>query len=161
MTHNDLLRRLRYALDLSDSELLRLLDLGGRPTDAATLSTWMARDEDPAFAPLPDAALSAFLDGLVTDRRGPRDPAAPARPAEEQLDNNGILKKLRIALELQEGAMLEVLRLGGMTLSPSELGALFRRPGHKHYREAGDQLLRNFVKGLTSKLRGRADAAAR
>ncbi|OYW94241.1 MAG: hypothetical protein B7Z23_03865, partial [Pseudomonadales bacterium 32-61-5] len=27
-------------------------------------------------------------------------------------------------------------------------GALFRQPEHKNYRECGDQLLRNFLKGL-------------
>jgi uncharacterized protein YehS (DUF1456 family) len=49
--------------------------------------------------------------------------------------------------------MLELLRLGGMPMSASELTALFRKPDHKHYRPAGDQLLRNFLKGLTTKLR--------
>ena len=154
MIHNDLLRRLRYALDLSDAQTLHLFGLGGREIDALALAAYLSRDTDPGFLPLPDADLAAFLDGLVTDRRGARDPAAPPRPKDETLDNNMILKKLRIALELQEPDMLAVLRLGGMELSPSELGALFRKPQHKHYRPCGDQLLRNFLKGLTTKLRG-------
>lgn len=36
--------------------------------------------------------------------------------------------------------------------SPSsrpELSALLRQPGHKHFRVCGDQMLRNFIKGLT------------
>jgi uncharacterized protein YehS (DUF1456 family) len=41
-----------------------------------------------------------------------------------------------------------------MKVSASELGGLFRSEGHKHYRPCGDQLLRNFLKGLTVKLRG-------
>lgn len=32
--------------------------------------------------------------------------------------------------------------------------ALFGQPGHKHLRQCGDQMLRNFLKGLTLRLRG-------
>ncbi|HBZ93570.1 MAG TPA: DUF1456 domain-containing protein, partial [Pseudomonas sp.] len=39
-----------------------------------------------------------------------------------------------------------------------ELGALFRAPGHKHYRECGDQILRNFLRGLTQRERGKGDS---
>ncbi|MCH2191055.1 MAG: DUF1456 family protein, partial [Gammaproteobacteria bacterium] len=46
------------------------------------------------------------------------------------------------------------LELGGTKLSKGELGALFRKPGHKHYRECGNQVLRNFIKGLTEQIRG-------
>jgi uncharacterized protein YehS (DUF1456 family) len=155
MTRNDLLRRLRYALDLSDARMLSLVALGGGPeVPRASLAAWLARDDDPAFAALPDPVFAAFLDGLVLDRRGPRDPSQPAPPAgPARLDNNAILKKLRIALELQEQDLLGLLRAGGLTLSASELGALFRKPGHKHYRACGDQVLRTLVAGLTQRLR--------
>ena len=42
----------------------------------------------------------------------------------------------------------------GFPLSKPELSALFRQPDHKNYRACGDQLLRNFLKGLTARLRG-------
>ena len=35
-----------------------------------------------------------------------------------------------------------------------EMSALFRQPGHKNYRACGDQMLRNFLKGLTRRVRG-------
>lgn len=155
MIHNDILRRLRYALDLSDAQMIRLFALSDLEVDAAQLAALLARETDPGFVACSDRHLTAFLDGLVIDRRGPRDPAAPSRPkGVTVLDNNLILKKLRIALELQERDMLAVLKLGGMDVSASELGALFRNEQHKHYRPCGDQLLRNFLKGLTEKLRG-------
>ena len=154
MTRNDLLRRLRYAFDLSDTRVLALVRDGGFEAPDAALIGWLARDDDPAFVPVPDAALSAFLDGLVVSRRGPRDPAAPPRPKETgPLDNNTILKKLRVALEWKEQDMLQALHRAGMNVSASELGALFRKPGHKHYRACGDQLLRHFVTGMTERLR--------
>ena len=42
-------------------------------------------------------------------------------------------------------------------MTKTELGALFRAPGHKHYRECGDQILRNFLRGLTLRERGKSD----
>ena len=54
----------------------------------------------------------------------------------------------------REEDMLETLEMGGTKLSKGELGALFRKPGHKHYRECGNQVLRNFIKGLTEQIRG-------
>jgi uncharacterized protein YehS (DUF1456 family) len=148
------LRRLRYALDLDDARARHLFALGGRPVEPAALQGFLARDDAPGFVACPDADLAAFLDGLVTDRRGPRDPAAPPRPKDDRLDNNVILKKLRVALELQEQDLLELMRLEDRRLSPSELSAFFRKPDHKHYRRIGDQLLRAFLQNLATKLRG-------
>lgn len=154
MTNNDVLRRLRFALDLSDGEVLRLTRLGDAPITPDELRAWLCREEDPGFEPCPGEIIDALLDGLILHRRGPRDPRAPAPPQPARLDNNLILRKLRIALELKERDMLEILARGGMRLSASELGALFRGRDHPHYRPAGDQLLRHFLRGLTDRYRG-------
>lgn len=45
--------------------------------------------------------------------------------------------------------MLSFFKLGGAELSSSELSALFRKEGHKNYRECGDKYIRVFLKGLT------------
>ena len=153
MNNNDVMRRLRFALDWSDAELRRLAGLGGFEIAPTGLGAWLAREGDPEFEPCPDEALDAVLDGLILHRRGPRDPGGRA-PDPGRLDNNLILRKLRIALELKEADMLDLLRIGGMDLSPSELAALFRGRRHPSYRPAGDQLLRHFLRGLTVKLRG-------
>jgi uncharacterized protein YehS (DUF1456 family) len=153
MNHNDVLRRLRYALDLPDAKVLDLFRLGEAEITREQLNAYLAHEGDAEFVEIPDRDLIGFLDGLVLDRRGPPAPGAPARAKDTRADNNLVLKKLRIALNLQEQQMLELLRLGGMPMSASELTALFRKPDHKHYRPAGDQLLRNFLKGLTTKLR--------
>jgi len=152
MTHNDILRRLRFALDLSDARVRDLTQMGGVTVDEAGIRARMLPEEDPETVYCDADTLAAFLDGLILDRRGPRDPSKPA-PPEANLDNNQILKKLRIALNLREAAMLRILDKGGHTLSKHELTALFRKPEHKHYREAGGQLLRRFLKGLTLELR--------
>ena len=71
----------------------------------------------------------------------------------EPLTNNSILKKLRIALILQEADMLDILQQAGNPVSKSELSALFRKAGNKNYKECGDQFLRNFLKGLALRYR--------
>ena len=50
--------------------------------------------------------------------------------------------------------MLALMALAGVKISKSELSALFRNKGHKHFKECGDQFLRNFLQGLTVRNRG-------
>ena len=94
----------------------------------------------------PDLLLEAFLDGLILARRGPR-PDGPE--AAETLNNNLILRKIRIALELKDTDLVCILKAGGMEISRSELSALFRKPGHRNFKPCRDQLLRKFLTGLS------------
>jgi uncharacterized protein YehS (DUF1456 family) len=148
MTNNDLLRRLRYALNLNGGSISAICALAVATIGPADVLRLLKKDGEDGFVPCDDTLMSAFLDGLITQRRGPRDqPAAPAGPG--VLNNNMILRKLRIALELNDADMLAVFAQAGVSLSKPELSALFRAPGHRNYKECGDQLLRNFVRGLT------------
>jgi uncharacterized protein YehS (DUF1456 family) len=70
------------------------------------------------------------------------------------MTNNDILKKLRIALALQDIDIIEILKLADFEVSKAELNALFRNPQHRNYKECGDQLLRRFLDGLIIKKRG-------
>ena len=70
------------------------------------------------------------------------------------MTNNDILKKLRVALSLRDDEILKILELVDFKISKSELSAFFRKEGHPNYREAGDQVLRNFLNGLVIHLRG-------
>ena len=67
--------------------------------------------------------------------------------------NNIILRKLKIALDLKAEDLVDILQLADFRMSKSELSAFFRKPGHKHYRECKDQVLRNFLKGMQLKYR--------
>ena len=46
------------------------------------------------------------------------------------------------------------MEAAGFPISKPELSALLRQPDHKNFRLCGDQLLRNFLKGLTMRVRG-------
>ena len=118
----------------------------------------ICKEDDTDFVVCSDSELSDFLDGLIVSKRGLREPAqtgvsAAPKKGDIRLSKNDILKKLRIAMNFKEQDMLNTLKLGGSELSKSELSALFRKPQHKHYRPCGGQVLRNFIKGLTTTLR--------
>lgn len=154
MTNNDILRRIRYALDLPDQQAIELFRLAGIELGQAQLLSLLAKEEEPHFHSCSDGQLLGFLDALILQRRGPRQDGdtAPRPTASEQM-NNLIFKKLRVALELKEEDILGMLALAGFKVSKTELTALFRKPGHKHYQACGDQFLRNFLQGLALHLR--------
>ncbi|MGL5374811.1 MAG: DUF1456 family protein [Aeromonas veronii] len=159
MTNNDILRRLRYALSISNDQMVEMFAKGNLAIDHAQLHGWLMKEaeegeeQEAGYDPCPDAALSQFLDGLIATRRGVREDAPP-QVVPNRINNNMILRKLRIALNFKEEDMLATLKLANFNLSKSELSALFRARDHKHYQDCGDQILRNFLLGLTAKYRG-------
>ena len=151
MTNNDILRRIRYTFDFDDSKMITVFGLADHQVSREQISDWLKKDDDPAYQACSDTQLAIFLNGLINDMRG-RKEGAQAEP-EKRLTNNIILKKLKIALNLQAEDVLEILQLAGFQLSKHELSAFFRKPGHKHYRECKDQILRNFLQGMQLKYR--------
>lgn len=155
MSNNDVLRAVRYLLDLSDARVEQVIGLAD-PALAPSreiVQALLKKEGEPGFAACSDAVLAAFLDGLVTSLRG-HDPGRPPRPPERRIDNNMVLKKLRVAFKLQDADMHDILAAAGMPVSKPEMSALFRQPGHKNFRPCGDQLLRHFLRGLTLRVRG-------
>lgn len=150
MNNNDILRRLRYALDISNPSMIEIFQLSGCSIEQPTLIKLLKKEEENEFIECSNPLLSFFLDGLIVHKRGRRESEAGQAPKPDAtLNNNAILKKLRIALDLKEDDMLAIMQLAGVTISKSELSALFRNKGHKHFKECGDQFLRNFLQGLT------------
>ncbi len=151
MTNNDILRRIRYIFDFNDSKMIAVFDLADYQVSREQISDWLKNDDDPAYQACNDTTLAIFLNGLINDKRGKKEGAQPE--SESKLTNNIILKKLKIALNMQSEDLLQILKLAGFQFSKHELSAFFRKPGHKHYRECKDQILRNFLKGLQLKYR--------
>ena len=82
------------------------------------------------------------------------DEDGPQPVPETSLNNNIIFRKLKIALNLQAEEVLALIKQADFSMSKHELSAFFRKPGHKHYRECRDQVLRYFLKGVQLKYRG-------
>lgn len=161
LSNNDILRRLRYALRINNRNMLAVFQLSGYEIPEEHLQNLLKKEEEPGFISCRDSVLLLFLDGLILERRGPStekraaadEPNAEA-PRKPKLNYNDVLRKIRIALELQEQDLIDIMALAGFTVSRSELSAFFRKPGHRNYRECGGQFLRNFLRGLTLRYRG-------
>jgi len=150
MTNNDLLRGLRYALNLNGETIAGLCTFGGHDIKPIDVLKLLKKEEETGFAVCDDLVMGAFLDGLIISRRGPQEQQPDSGTAAAgALNNNLILRKLRIALELNEEAMLALLAKAGVQISKSELSAMFRAKGHRNYKPCGDQFLRNFIRGLS------------
>lgn len=153
MINNDVLRSVRYMLNVSDAQLVEIIGLADYEIAKDDVIAFLKKDEEAGFRECPDAVMSHFLNGLVIFKRG-KDESRSAPPVDRSISNNTILKKLRVAFNLKEEDMFAVFALAGFNVSKPELGALFRKEGQKNYRPCGDQFLRNFLKGLTLRLRG-------
>lgn len=151
MTNNDILRRIRYTFDFNDSKMISLFGLAGHQVTRSQVSDWLKKDDDPSYQECSDTELAIFLNGLINDKRGTKE--GPRPEPEKRLTNNIIFTKLKIALNLKAEDVLEIMDMANMHLSKHELSAFFRKPGHKHYRDCKDQVLRNFLKGVQLKYR--------
>lgn len=154
MISNDILRSVRYMLDLSDQKLVDIVRLSSADVafERADVPAMTAKEGEPGFVECPMPVLAHFLDGLVLYRRG-RDDSRPPRPVEVHVSNNVVLKKLRVAFELKDSDMHQIFDSTGYAIGKPELNAFFRDRQHKNYRACGDQVLRNFLRGLTLRLR--------
>ncbi|MCH2040647.1 MAG: DUF1456 family protein [Saccharospirillaceae bacterium] len=167
MTNNDILRRLRYSFNLNDTEMTAIFSLGDCKASQEQITGWLKKEELEGYIRCDDDSMNAFLDGFIIEKRGPREePEAadksakntksavdPWNKAHARINNNIILRKLKIALNLRSEDILKLLALAGFKLGKSELSAFFRNPGHRHYRECQDQVLRNFLQGVQKKYR--------
>ncbi len=142
-------------LDLSDNKVVEITKLADAdfPIEKADVQAFLKKDEEEGYAECSNRMLAHFLDGLIVHYRG-RDESVPPRPVEKRITNNVVLKKLRVAFQLKDVDMHQAFEDAGFPISKPELTALFRQPGHKNFRLCGDQLLRNFLKGLTLRVRG-------
>ncbi|RZJ69658.1 DUF1456 family protein [Flavobacterium sp.] len=70
------------------------------------------------------------------------------------MNNNDIFKKLRVALQLRDDQIVEILELVDFRISKGEVGNFFRNEDHEKFVSCGDQVLRNFLNALVIHLRG-------
>lgn len=148
MTKNDILRRLRYALQIKDGQVAEMIGYTGKTIPTSLVESWLKREEEPGYVELGDGDLCRFLDGLIIEKRGPRPDGQGPEPL-EHLSLNEVLKKLRIALELKDEEMNAVFQKAEFVVTKAELGSFFRKEGHRNYRKCPEQVLRKFIQGLS------------
>lgn len=155
MNPNDILRRIRYTFNFSDKQMMDMFAHADVEVSREQVCAWLKQEESEGYEAIPDVQMATFLNGLINARRGRREGDQPV--PEKRLTNNMVMMKLRIALNLQSDDIKAILLETGLNFSNHELTALFRKPGHKHFRTCEDQLLRNFLKGLQMRERGKLE----
>ncbi|TJT00154.1 DUF1456 family protein [Escherichia coli] len=108
MLSNDILRSVRYILKANNNDLVRILALGNVEATAEQIAVWLRKEDEEGFQRCPDIVLSSFLNGLIYEKRG-KDESAPALEPERRINNNIVLKKLRIAFSLKTDDILAIL----------------------------------------------------
>ena len=171
MENQDILIRLRYALDIKDTDMVEIFKLGGIQLTKEEVQKMLTKsnnnDEDGTDnsgdtagseenITCNDRMLESFLNGFIIFKRGKQEPK-PGQPTKPELSNesvnNILLKKVKIALALTSEDILDILEAAGVMITKGELGAVLRKEGHRNYKECGDRYARNFLKGLAVKYR--------
>ena len=152
MTNNEVMKSVRYMLSLNDKNIVEIINLADHEIQQQDIQNYMRSETDPEYIACSDIVMSKFLDGLIYFKRG-RDPSKPPMPYEFPITNNTILKKLRVAFELKEEDLIQVIAKADFRIGKSELSAFSRKKDHPNYRNCGDQVMRYFLKGLVLKFK--------
>lgn len=72
MTNNDILKKLRVALQLRDDDIVHILELVDFRISKSELSAFFRKEGHPNYRECGDQILRNFLNGLVLHLRGPK-----------------------------------------------------------------------------------------
>ncbi|QIL50988.1 DUF1456 family protein [Weissella coleopterorum] len=161
MNNNDIVIRLRYALTISNADMLKIFKLGGLEITNERLANILKRQEKETVRDqnLSMEELERFMNGLILSQRGiKKDTAGQPLPStfdmQKEADiNNVVLKKLKIAMMYTSADYQSFFKSAGIEVSNAELSAVLRRPDHRNYRPAGNRYLRNILKGMALEYR--------
>jgi uncharacterized protein YehS (DUF1456 family) len=146
MTNNSILRRIRFIFEFSDTNIIEIFQLVKLSVSKSQVANWLRKEEHEGYEAISDELLAAFLNGFIVLKRGEKEGTTP--PPEKKLTNNQIFRKMRIALNLKDEDIIQILSLVNMRMSAHEINAFFRNPSQRQYVQCNDQVLRNFFQGL-------------
>jgi uncharacterized protein YehS (DUF1456 family) len=70
LTNNDILKKLRVALQLRDDDIVKILKLKDFEISKTELSSFFRAEDHPNYRKCGDQLLRNFLDGLIIYKRG-------------------------------------------------------------------------------------------
>jgi uncharacterized protein YehS (DUF1456 family) len=77
LTNNDILKKLRVALQLKDDDIVHILSLVDFKISKSELGAIFRKEDHPNYKECGDQLLRNFLNGLVIHLRGPREGKPP------------------------------------------------------------------------------------
>ena len=71
--NNHVLRKLRYALNLKERDIVKIFALDNQDMEEGVVTQFLEKEDSPLFRELSDKLLARFLDGLITFKRGKKE----------------------------------------------------------------------------------------
>ncbi len=72
MSNNDIMKKLRVALQFTDDDIIEVLKLANFRITKTELGAIFRKEDHPNFKPCGDQILRNFLNGLIIYKRGPK-----------------------------------------------------------------------------------------
>ena len=73
LTNNDILKKLRVALKMRDNDIVKVLSLVDFKISKSELGAFFRSEDHPKYMDCQDQILRNFLNGLIIQKRGPRE----------------------------------------------------------------------------------------
>jgi uncharacterized protein YehS (DUF1456 family) len=73
MSNNDIMKKLRVALQFTDDDIIEVLKLANFRITKTELGAIFRKEDHPNFKPCGDQILRNFLNGLIIYKRGPKE----------------------------------------------------------------------------------------
>jgi len=86
MTNNEVIKKLRIALDLKEVDIIEIFKLAGYEIKKAELSGIFRKRENKHFKECSDMVLNHFLNGYIIYKRGPKEPAPESESGEVNVE---------------------------------------------------------------------------
>ncbi|HET6227601.1 MAG TPA: DUF1456 family protein [Bacteroidia bacterium] len=74
LTNNDILKKIRVALELKDEDIVKILKLADFEISKSELNALYRKPDHPNYKECGDQLLRNFLNGLIIHKRGPLPP---------------------------------------------------------------------------------------
>lgn len=149
MTNNDILKRMRAIFNMDDQKLMGIFQLADHRVSKGQINGWFKKEKEFGYVHMRDRELAIFLNGFISEKRGKKEGVQVV--PENELNNNIILKKIKIALALKTEEVLDIFQMVEKPITSHELSGFLRNPKQEKFRPMLDQYLRYFFQGLRAR----------
>ncbi len=145
MKPSEVIKYIKDALNLNRAQIMHIYQLENFDITEDRLDSILKNRRKQNSSNATYEELGVFLDGLIAYKRG-----IVNEPSDDEviLDNNLILKKLRVALNLKEFELFLIFELVDYKISKSTLKDMFRSYEHPKFKECSNSTLKAFLEGL-------------
>ena len=145
MKPSEILQEIKSALNLNRAQIIYIYELENYFISKDRLDAILKNSAKKGTSKATYEELGIFLDGLIQYKRG----TSKQKIIEEViLDNNLILKKLRVALNLKEYELVLIFELADFKINKSTIKDMFRSHKHSKLKECDNKTLKAFLIGL-------------